>query len=71
MPLNCPSGTVPLARLLAFSEVKFAPLPEKVPAETVPEKFGLVGSAPFASVPVNCPAERFPSRLLALLAMMA
>ena len=30
MPLNRANGTVPLARLLAFSEVKFAPLPLKV-----------------------------------------
>ena len=71
MPLKRASGTVPPFRLLALSEVRFVPLPANVVAVTAPEKFGLAGSAPLATVPLNCAAGRIPSKLLALLATTA
>src|SRR5579859_2233838 len=65
------SGTVPLERLPALRLVKPPPLPEKEPALSVPEKIGLAGRLPSAIVPLSCAAGSIPSKLLALLAMMA
>ena len=48
--------------LPASREVTFAPLPEREPAVTVPEKVGLVGNEPLDIVPL---------RLLAVVANIA